>query len=200
MTPMTNDPVYQEALDRFRQIIAEAQRLDLKDPTAMALATVDSDGRLSVRIVLMRGFDEQGLKFYTNIQSRKGQALASHPFAAVCFHWEPLARQIRIEGRVERTSEADSDAYWATRPRESRLGAWASEQSQPLSDRQTLAERVAEIAAKYPGDDIPRPPFWGGFRLIPDRIEFWHGQPARLHDRDLYERSEGGWTHQLLYP
>lgn len=197
---MSTDPVYQEALDRFRRIVAEAQQLPLEDPLAMSLATVDEDGRPSVRVVLLRGFDERGLKFYTNIHSRKGRAMRAHPYAAVCFHWEPLRSQVRIEGRVERSSDEDSDAYWATRPRESRIGAWASNQSQPLPDRQTLAERVAEFERRFPGDEIPRPPQWGGYRLIPDRIEFWRGQPARLHERDVYQLTDAGWTHGLLYP
>ena len=197
---MTDDPLYQEALDRFRRIIADAEQLDLLDPTAMALATVDADGRPAVRIVLMRGFDERGLKFYTNINSRKGRALAANPQAAVCFHWEPLKCQVRLEGSVERTDDDDADAYWSTRLRESRIGAWASDQSQTLDDRQTLAERIAELEAKYPGDDVPRPDSWGGYRLIPDRIEFWRGQPARLHDREVYELGPDGWCHTLLYP
>ncbi|MGE0378625.1 MAG: pyridoxamine 5'-phosphate oxidase [Planctomycetaceae bacterium] len=197
---MSNDPVYQAALERFRRIVTEAQRLPIEDPLAMALATVGADGRPTVRIVLLRGLDEAGLKFYTNIHSRKGEALAVHPYAAVCLHWEPLRSQIRVEGMAERTSDEDSDAYWAARPRESRIGAWASEQSQPLPDRQTLADRVADIEKRYPGEEIPRPPFWGGYRLIPDRIEFWHGQPARLHERDVYQYTDTGWTHGLLYP
>ncbi len=197
---MTNDPLYQEALDRFRKIIADAKQLGGDNPTAMALATVNPEGHPTVRIVLMRGFDEQGLKFYTNFRSQKGQDLAANPHAAVCFHWDPLLSQVRMEGIVEKTSDADSDAYWATRPRESQLAAWASDQSQPLDSRQTLADRAAALEQKYPGGDIPRPEFWGGYRLIPSRIEFWYGQPARLHDRDVYERGPSGWTHQLLYP
>jgi pyridoxamine 5'-phosphate oxidase len=197
---MTSDPLYQEAMERFRKIVAEAQGLNVQDPTAMALATVGADGRPSVRMVLMRGFDERGLKFYTNVRSRKGGELASNPQAAVCFHWEPLLRQVRIEGTIERTSDEDADAYWATRPRDSRIAALASEQSQPLADRQTLVERVAALEAKYPGSEIPRPEFWGGYRLVPDRIEFWYGRPARLHDRDVYDRSGDRWTYGLLYP
>jgi pyridoxamine 5'-phosphate oxidase len=166
----------------------------------MALATVGADGRPSVRMVLMRGFDERGLKFYTNINSRKGRDLALNPHAAVCFHWEPLRRQVRFEGFVERTSDEDADAYWATRPRDSRIAACASDQSQLLADRRTLTDRVAALEAKYAGNEVPRPEFWGGYRLIPDRIEFWHGRPARLHDRDVYERREASWTYGLLYP
>jgi pyridoxamine 5'-phosphate oxidase len=197
---MTSDPLYLEAMDRFRKLVAEAQQLNLQDPTAMALATVGADGRPSVRMVLMRGFDERGLKFYTNINSRKGRDLALNPHAAVCFHWEPLRRQVRFEGFVERTSDEDADAYWATRPRDSRIAACASDQSQLLADRRTLTDRVAALEAKYAGNEVPRPEFWGGYRLIPDRIEFWHGRPARLHDRDVYERREASWTYGLLYP
>ncbi len=197
---MTEDPVYLEAVARLGAVIAQARSLDLQDPTAMALATVGADGQPSVRIVLMRGFDEQGIHFFTNVRSRKGLELAANPRAAVCFHWEQIHRQVRIEGTVEMLSDEQTDAYWVTRPRESRIGAWASEQSQPLNDRSTLERRVDEYEAKFPGENIPRPEFWRGYRLVPARIEFWQGQPARLHDRDMYERGPNGWTHALLYP
>ncbi|MCA9075241.1 MAG: pyridoxamine 5'-phosphate oxidase [Planctomycetaceae bacterium] len=197
---MTDDPMYLEAIDRFAAVIAEAKQLDLKDPTVMALATVGVDGRPSVRMVLMRGFDERGINFFTNVGSRKGQELAANTIAAVCFHWEPLLKQIRIEGAVEMVSDEETDAYWNSRPRDSRIGAWASDQSQPLDRRETLEARVAEFDAKFPGDDIPRPDFWRGYRIIPDRIEFWHSRNARLHDREVYERTANVWTRMRLYP
>ncbi len=166
----------------------------------MALATADADGRPSVRFVLMRGFDARGVVFYTNIRSRKGNELAANPRAAVCFYWEVLEQQVRIEGRVEAATDEEADAYWNSRPRESRLGAWASQQSQTLDSRELLLEQVARFDAMHPGDTIPRPEFWRGYRLLPERIEFWHGQPARLHERDVYDRGPGGWTHRLLQP
>ncbi len=197
---MIDDPVYQQAVERFSTIIAEVKKLPIQDPTAMALATVSSDGQPSVRMVLMRGFDERGPNFFTNVGSRKGQELAANAKAAVCFHWEPLLRQVRIEGTVEMLTDEETDAYWVSRPRASRIGAWASDQSQPLDERSTLETRVSEYEAKFSGDDIPRPEFWRGYRLVPHRIEFWHGQPARLHDRDVYQHGADGWTHSLLYP
>ncbi len=197
---MSDDPLYQQAIERFGAVIAEAKQLPIQDPTAMALATVGPDGQPSVRIVLMRGFDERGPNFFTNVGSRKGQELAANAKAAVCFHWEPLLRQVRIEGAVEMLSDEEADAYWMSRPRASRIGAWASDQSQSLDDRSTLEQRVSEFDAKFPGDDIPRPDFWRGYRIVPQRIEFWHGQPARLHDRDVYEQTPEGWEHRLLYP
>lgn len=197
---MTSDAAYAEALRRFADILALAESLGLRDPTAVALATATPDGRPSVRMVLMRGWDEQGFRFFTNTTSRKGEELAANPHAALCFHWEGLQRQIRIEGTVESTTDEVSDAYWVTRPRESRLGAWASHQSQPLDDRQILLDRIAEAEVRFPDDDIPRPDYWRGYRVIPTRIEFWHGLPARLHDRDVYELIDATWTHGLLYP
>lgn len=197
---MTEDAVYAAAMERFAAILADAQKLDLQDPTRVALATVSADGQPSVRIVLMRGWDERGFKFFTNRNSRKGRELAANPRAALCFHWEELQRQIRIQGQVELLSPEESDAYWSQRPRESRIGAWASMQSEPLDDRRTLARRVAEFDAKFPGEDIPRPDFWCGYVVVPHRIEFWSGLPARLHERDAYELSEGCWTHRMLYP
>lgn len=197
---MTEDAVYAAALERFAAIIEEAETLDLRDPTAVALATTSVDGQPSVRMVLMRGWDARGFKFFTNCHSRKGKELAANPRASLCFHWEPLQRQIRIDGTIELVSDEESDAYWAGRPRESRIGAWASRQSESLEDRDTLARRVAEFEAKYPGEEIPRPDFWCGYRVVPHRIEFWHGLPARLHERDVYESDHGRWTHRLLYP
>lgn len=197
---MSEDPLYQEAIGRFADVISEAKQLPLQDPTVMALATVGPDGQPSVRMVLMRGFDERGPNFFTNVGSRKGQELVKNPKAAVCFHWEPLLKQVRIEGPVQALSDDECDAYWNSRPRESRIGAWASDQSQPLDARQTLEDRVAMFDAKFPGDEIPRPEFWRGFRIIPHRIEFWASKPARLHDREVYDLGENGWTYSRLYP
>jgi pyridoxamine 5'-phosphate oxidase len=197
---MTEDAVYAAAFARFTAIVEDAMQLDLQDPTRVALATVSSEGQPSVRMVLMRGWDERGFRFFTNRNSRKGQELAGNPRAGLCFHWEPLQQQIRIDGHVELLSAAESDAYWSQRPRESRIGAWASKQSELLEDRTTLAERVARFDAKFPGDVIPRPDFWCGYVVVPHRIEFWSGLPARLHERDVYELNDGRWTHRMLYP
>jgi pyridoxamine 5'-phosphate oxidase len=197
---MRDDPVYREAMTRFAAIISEAHGLGLDDPTAMALASVGPDGRPSVRIVLMRGFDDRGIAFFTNVTSRKGRELLAHPWAAVCFHWEPLRRQIRLEGRVELLTDAESDEYWRSRRRESQIGAWASFQSATLSGRDELEARVVEFETRFSGQEVPRPDCWAGFRLIPDRIELWHGRPARLHDREVYELTDAGWTRRRLYP
>lgn len=197
---MTNDPVYHEAIARLGELFEAAGQLSIKEPLAMALATADADGRPSVRMVLMRGFDERGIVFYTSVNGRKGRELADNPRAAVCFYWEGLEQQLRVEGTVAGVSDEEADAYWANRPRESRIGAWASFQSHTLESRDILQQRVAEYEAKFPGEDIPRPDFWRGYRIIPDRIEFWRGQPARLHEREVYEHTADGWKQHLLYP
>jgi pyridoxamine 5'-phosphate oxidase len=197
---MADDPLLTEALEQFADIMRQAEALELREPTAVALATATPHGLPSVRIVLLRGWDERGFCFFTNVTSRKGRELAVNPRAALCFHWEGIERQVRIDGRVELVSESESDAYWAGRARESQIGAWASKQSAELDDRKTLEERVSHFDAKYPGDDVPRPDFWRGYRVVPERIEFWNGLPARLHDRHVYRLAEGQWTHQLLYP
>lgn len=197
---MSSADLLADALRRFEDILTEAMALGLKDPTAVALATATKEGRPAVRMVLMRGWDERGFKFFTNTTSRKGQELAENPRAALCFHWEGLQRQVRIEGRVEAVTTEESDAYWQSRPRESRIGAWASRQSETLEERQTLIDRVRRFDEKFPGENIPRPDFWAGYRVIPDRIEFWHGVTARLHERDVFEHLDGQWTHRLVYP
>ncbi|ACI98020.1 pyridoxamine 5'-phosphate oxidase [Rhodospirillum centenum SW] len=184
----------------FRDWLAEAERTEPNDPTAMSLATVDADGRPSLRIVLLKGLDERGFVFYTNTESRKGFQLAARPVAALCFHWKSLRRQVRIEGAVERVTEAEADAYFASRPRGSRIGAWASQQSRPLESRAVLQHRVAETEARYDGQEVPRPPHWSGYRVLPDDIEFWQDGEFRLHDRFRYRRSATGWTCQRLYP
>ena len=168
---------------------------------SVCLATVDGDGAPDARMVLLKGFDERGFRFFTNEQSVKGEQLAGHPAAALVLYWRELDRQVRIRGPVERLDPDESDDYFASRPRESRIGAWASPQSRPLVDRDELERRVADIEARYAGADVPRPPHWGGFRVVPTEIEFWQGQVGRLHDRFRYERGEdGGWTWTRLAP
>jgi pyridoxamine 5'-phosphate oxidase len=172
----------------------------LVDTAPVALATADATGMPSVRMVLLRGADERGFVFHTSYTSRKARELAENPRAAICIHWHSLEEQIRIEGRVERLSDAESDGYFLSRPRGSQLGAWASDQSAVLPSRETLEEQYRETERRFEGKPVPRPPFWGGFRLIPERIEFWFGRPDRLHDRLLYVRQGDGWTIERLYP
>lgn len=166
----------------------------------MTLATVDSKGQPSARIVLLKAFDERGFVFYTNLDSRKSREMKQNSKAALCFYWMPLERQVRIEGKVEPVSAAEADAYFATRPRESRIGAWSSKQSSPLDSRDTLVRAVAETTKKFEGQDVPRPEFWSGWRVIPETIEFWQQGESRLHDREVYTRTGGGWTVNRLYP
>jgi pyridoxamine 5'-phosphate oxidase len=170
------------------------------DTAPVALATADAAGKPSVRMVLLRNVDERGFVFHTSYNSRKARELTENPRAALCVHWHSLEEQIRIEGRVERLPTDESDVYFNTRPRGSQLGAWASKQSAALSSRETLEQEYREVERRYEGQPVPRPPFWGGFRLIPDRIEFWFGRPDRLHDRLLYVREADSWTIQRLYP
>jgi pyridoxamine 5'-phosphate oxidase len=185
----------------FQCWMAEAEVSEPVDPNAMTAATVDKDGRPSARTVLLKGVDPRGFVFFTNTLSRKGNELAANPLISLLFHWKSLSRQIRIEGSVEPVTQADADAYYATRARVSRLGAWASDQSRPLSDRTELERRLKQFDEKYPGEDIPRPPHWSGYRVLPDRFEFWQDMPFRLHDRTIFERaSDGGWTRGKLFP
>jgi pyridoxamine 5'-phosphate oxidase len=181
--------------------MAEAEASEPADANAMTVATAAADGRPSARTVLLKGVDPRGFVFFTNKESRKSADLAANQHVALLFHWKSLARQIRIEGVVESVADAEADAYFATRLRISRLGAWASDQSRPLDDRVTLERRLAEYEAKYPGEDIPRPPYWSGYRVLPDSFEFWQNMPFRLHDRTVYTRSSnGGWEIGKLFP
>jgi pyridoxamine 5'-phosphate oxidase len=194
----SNDP-----FGLFRQWMADAEKSEPEDPNAMALATADASGVPSVRMVLLKGVDERGFVFYTNLESRKGTQLAENPNAALCFHWKSLKRQVRIEGPVEAVSEAEADEYYHSRPRGSQIGAWASRQSRPLKGRWELEKRVAEFTAKHVIGTIPRPPHWSGFRVLPSRIEFWHDRPFRLHDRVVFHRAAGPvgeWTTERLFP
>jgi pyridoxamine 5'-phosphate oxidase len=176
---------------------AEAHQVDT---APMTLATADAEGQPSARVVLVRGVDARGFTFFTNFNSRKGRELDANPKAALCFHWITLDEQIRVEGYIERISDAESDAYFVSRPRGSQLGAWASDQSQILPSRETLEERYREIERRFEGQAVQRPKFWGGYRVVPHRIEFWYGRPDRLHDRVVYIRENGGWTIERLYP
>ena len=189
-----------DPFDLFNEWFAEAALTEVNDPEAMALATADAAGRPSVRMVLLKGHGPEGFVFYTNEQSAKGDQLAANPNAALLFHWKSLRRQVRIEGPVERVPDADADAYFATRARHSQLGAWASDQSRPLDSRASFERRFEEVKARFEGQDIGRPPYWRGYRVIPDSIEFWVDRPYRLHERRLFTREAQGWTEGLLYP
>ncbi|HEY7810578.1 MAG TPA: pyridoxamine 5'-phosphate oxidase [Allosphingosinicella sp.] len=185
----------------FRSWLAEAELTEPNDPTAMALATADARGQPSLRMVLMKGHDERGFVFYTNMDSRKGGELAANPRAALLFHWKSLRRQVRVEGPVEPVSAAEADAYFATRGRDSQLGAWASDQSRPLDARATFEARFEDVRARFEGGDVPRPPRWSGCRVVPERIEFWNDRAHRLHERRLFTaRGDGGWDEGLLFP
>lgn len=189
-----------DPIERFRVWMADAERTEPRDANAMTLATASADGVPSARMLLLKGFDERGSVFFTNLGSRKAQELRDSPRAALCFHWKSLNRQVRVEGTIEPVEDAEADAYFATRPRVSQLGAWASKQSQPLKGRFELEARVAKITARYPLGTVPRPPFWSGFRLIPRSVEFWEEGAFRLHMRFIYRRNDEGWSVEELYP
>ena len=198
---LDRDALPANPLDLFDAWFADAQAAGIVEPNAMTLATATPDGRPSARIVLLKGADARGFAFYTNHDSRKGRELDAHPFAALVFWWGPLERQVRVEGRVERVDAAEADAYYASRPRGSRLGAWASPQSDEIPDRAVLDTRLADATARFADGDVERPAFWGGYRVVPQAVEFWQGRPSRLHDRFLYRRDAvGGWAPVRLAP
>jgi pyridoxamine 5'-phosphate oxidase len=184
----------------FDAWLAEARAAEPNDPTAMALATADAARHPSVRMVLMKGHDPRGFVFYTNLDSRKGAELAANPRAGLLFHWKSLRRQVRVEGPVGPVTEAEADSYFATRSRDSQLGAWASDQSRPLESREVFEARYEAVRARFEGGAVPRPPRWSGWRLVPETIEFWTDRPHRLHERRRFERDGGGWREGLLYP
>ncbi len=184
----------------FRAWFDEAKSREAGDATAMALATAGASGAPAVRMVLLKDADARGFTFYTNTESRKADELAENARAALAFHWPVLKRQVRVEGSVERVADAEADAYFATRARGSQLGAWASEQSRPMAHRFDLEKRVAQFTARFGLGTVPRPPYWTGFRVVPDAVEFWREMPFRLHDRVRYERTADGWSQQRLYP
>ena len=190
-----------DPVDQFQVWFDDAQAAAVPEPNAMTLATASPEGRPSARVVLLKAFDARGFVFYTNDRGRKGRELDANPFAALAFFWPTLERQVRIEGRVTRADAAESDAYYASRPRSSRLGAWASEQGAVIPDRATLEARMRDLEREFAGEAIPRPPHWGGYRVAPDSIEFWQGRPDRLHDRLRYRRdAEGLWRIERLAP
>lgn len=204
-TPPSETPAWIEAKDPFvlfRAWLDDARKAEINDPNAMALATADADGFSDVRMVLLKGADERGFVFYTNLESAKGEELAANPKAALCFHWKSLRRQVRVRGIVVPTSAEEADDYFASRQRDSQIGAWASRQSRPLSTRFEFEKEIARYAAKFGLGKVPRPPHWSGFRIVPLHIEFWHDRPFRLHDRLVFSRTAPNvaWTMTKLFP
>lgn len=194
--------LYKEALDTFAHLLERAKQSGDREPTAMTLATLGKNGRPSARTVLLKAFDARGFVFYTNFDSHKGRQLASNPQAALLFHWKQLDNQIqaRIEGTVEPVTVEEADAYFASRPRESQIGAWASKQSATLDSRETFDKQIAFYDEKFKDLDVPRPPHWSGFRIVPEMFEFWYGAEFRLHERQCYERVSGVWNKRMLFP
>jgi len=191
---------WSEPFTRFENWMNDAEKVEVNDPNAVNLATVNAEGRPSSRMVLLKSVSLEGFVFYTNLESRKGQNIKANQWVAMCFHWKALRRQVRIEGPVEQVSDAEADAYFATRARGSQIGAWASEQSRPLNSRFALEKRVAEFTAKFGFGKVPRPEHWSGFCVKPEHIEFWEDKPFRLHDRSVYDRSGDGWVTDKLFP
>lgn len=200
MAALTGDAMAADPFELFDAWFAEAKVAEINDPEAMALATSTPDGHPSVRIVLLKGHGPQGFDFYTNLDSRKGAELDADPRAALLFHWKSLRRQVRVEGPVELLPAEESDTYFASRGRDSQIGAWASDQSRPLQSREAFERRCEEVRRRYEGREVPRPERWGGFRLRPETFEFWSDRPHRLHERRLFTRTANGWGEGLLYP
>jgi pyridoxamine 5'-phosphate oxidase len=199
--PLSAETLGPDPLTAFKGWLSEVEeRSELRNPNAAILSTVDPEGRPDGRTILLKGVDPRGFAFYTNYASPKGRDLEAHPVAALTFYWDSLGRQVRVRGRVERVPDEESDAYFASRPRVSRIGAWASDQSRELEGREILDARVVELERRYPGDEIPRPPHWGGYVLLPDEVEFWQEGPFRLHDRIRYRRADRGWDAVRLFP
>jgi len=194
------DPLYLEAINAFREKYNRTAELGVREPSAMSLATVDANGQPSIRTVLLRGIDERGFVFFTNSQSRKGEQMTGNPQVALTFYWDAWAEQVHVEGRVEVIPDSESDEYWKTRARLSQIGAWGSDQSRPLSGRDEFMASVADIEKRFEGQDVPRPPHWFGYRVVPHRIELWSGREGRLHERFVYEADGETWTKQMLYP
>jgi pyridoxamine 5'-phosphate oxidase len=192
--------IYQEAISVFQGWLDEAHTAEVPEPSAMVVASANPEGRISARTLLLKDMDERGFSFYTNLGSIKARQLDANPVAALCFLWKPLYKQVQVEGRIERVSDEEADAYFATRDRGSQVGAWASRQSHPLTSREHLEQQLAHFEQQFEGREVPRPEFWSGYRLVPSMIEFWHGQVHRLHIRWRYEEAGDGWTKTLLNP
>jgi pyridoxamine 5'-phosphate oxidase len=197
---LTESAVLADPIAQFQRWFDEALAAGIPEANAMTLATADKSGAPSARVVLLKWIDSRGFSFFTNYDSRKGRELARNPRAALCFYWQPLERQVRIEGAVEKTSREESEAYFRTRPLEAQIGAWVSRQSEVIESRDELERRQAEVAARFAGAPVPLPDFWGGYRVVPESVEFWQGRPGRLHDRLRYERSAGAWVIRRLSP
>jgi len=200
MTQFAPSPMTETMLKLFEEGFERAKTAKVPEPTAMTLATVDEHGRPSARTMLLKNVDADGFVFYTNLESRKGHQIAGNPNVSLVFFWRETQEQVKVDGRVEPVSDAEADAYFASRPRGSQIGAWASLQSRPLDQRETFEQRIAEVEARYEGQDVPRPPHWSGFRVKPRRVEFWFGRKYRLHERLCYELGEEGWNERFLYP